>query len=69
MYRGYGFGNGALYAKHLRQKRVRGWMLMSLRAALRDVLGRSEHDLIKNRDLLKLKHQVRGFAAYFRHKG
>ncbi|KQN81595.1 hypothetical protein ASE90_13575 [Sphingomonas sp. Leaf67] len=69
MYRGYGFGNGALFAKHLGQKRVRSWMVESVRAALRDVLGKSQHDLIKNRDLLKLKHQVRGFAAYFRHKG
>ncbi|KQM35942.1 glycosyltransferase family 2 protein [Sphingomonas sp. Leaf10] len=69
MYRGYGFGNGALFAKHLKQKRVRAWMAESVRAAIRDILGKTEHDLIDKRDVFKLKHHVRGFVAYIRHRG
>jgi glycosyltransferase involved in cell wall biosynthesis len=71
LYAGYYFGNGALYAKHLgRDRRVIRWMLGDVKRALIDLVA-PEADAVlgvRRRHLFKLREELRGFAAYLRHR-
>lgn len=62
---GYGFGDGALYAKHmLTDRRVRRWMVQDVRN-LRDRFG-GPVPTIRHFHAFRLRHVLAGFAAYTR---
>lgn len=66
LYRGYGFGDGALFAKHfLRNHTIRKLFARSLLWGLRDLIRDSNpDDVIKRKATFKAFHQIRGFIAY-----
>jgi glycosyltransferase involved in cell wall biosynthesis len=65
--RGYNFGDGALYAKHLLSSRAApNLMKAAVTSAVREFLGRrSSHPILGEREhAFRLRHLTRGFAAY-----
>lgn len=68
--RGYNFGDGALYAKHLmKDARIMMWMQWDLKRAIRDIYRPKAPNLgIRRFGQFTLGHRLRGFLSYCKHK-
>lgn len=66
LYRGYSFGDGALYAKHLgSDPRIKWWILRDLVRAAKDVYQpRTSSQGIRRFNQFALQNRIRGFLAY-----
>ena len=65
---GYGFGDGALYAKHWRDPYIRRAIRRDLADLRRDVTDPvTTHAGIRAFYAFRLRHKLRGFLAYWRH--
>lgn len=66
--KGYNFGDGALYGKHLcKNSRIRRGIIHDFRAALRDFYRADSQFGIKRYNQFKMLHRIRGMIAYYRH--
>lgn len=65
---GYAFGDGALYAKHWRSRRIKRAFGIDVRAAAADVRGDEQPGtLLRRFHLYRLRHLCRGFLSYLWH--
>jgi len=66
---GYGFGDGALYAKHWRDPRIRRALLRDLADLRRDLTDPvTTHAGIRAFYAFRLRHKLRGAVGYWRHR-
>lgn len=66
--KGYNFGDGALYGKHVfSNSRIRRAIVRDIRAALREFYRTEPRFGIKRYNQFKMLHRVRGMIAYYRH--
>lgn len=66
--KGYNFGDGALYGKHVfRNSRIRRMIVRDIRAVLREFYRPEPRFGIKRYNQFKMLHRLRGMIAYYRH--
>lgn len=66
---GYGYGDGALYAKHWRDPRTWRAILRDVTDLRRDLTDPARaHAGIRAFHTFRLRHKARGFVAYWRHR-
>jgi len=66
---GYGFGDGALYAKHWRDPRIRRALLRDIADLRRDLTDPvTTHAGIRAFYAFRLRHKLRGAVGYWRHR-
>ncbi|MCP3736150.1 glycosyltransferase [Sphingomonas sp. RP10(2022)] len=66
---GYGFGDGALYAKHRRDPRILRAILRDLADLRRDLTDPvTTHTGIRAFYTFRLRHKIRGMLGYWRHR-
>jgi glycosyltransferase involved in cell wall biosynthesis len=66
---GYGYGDGALYAKHWRDPRIRRALRRDIADLHRDLTDPvTTHAGIRAFYAFRLRHKLRGFGGYWRHR-